>query len=78
MVYKPSADGREAYTIMSPISKYYMTIDWADLEESYIFLGTKRLLGESDWQLLPTGVPNEYRIRNSRSYYYAVVKGAST
>lgn len=75
---KPSADGREAYTIMSPISKYYMTIDWADLEESYIFLGTKRLLGESDWQLLPTGVPNEYRIRNSRSYYYAVVKGAST
>lgn len=75
---KPSADGRDAYTIMSPISKYYMTGYSADPEGGDILLGTNRLFGESDWQLLSTGVPNEYRIRNSMSYYYAVVKDAST
>ena len=75
---KPSADGRDAYTIMSPISKYYMTGYSADPEGGDILLGANRLFGESDWQLLSTGVPNEYRIRNSMSYYYAVVKDAST
>lgn len=74
----PSADGRDAYTIMNPISKYYMTGYSADPEGSDILLGTNRLFGESDWQFLPTEVPNEYRIRNSMSYYYAVVKDAST
>lgn len=56
---KPSADGRDAYTIMSPISKYYMTGYSADPEGGDILLGTNRLFGESDWQLLSTGVPNE-------------------
>lgn len=75
---KPSADGRDAYTIMSPISKYYMTGYYADPEGADILLGVNRSFGESDWQFLSTGVSNEYRIRNSMSYYYAVVQDAST
>ena len=74
----PSADGRDAYTIMSPISKYYMTGYYTNPEGADIFLRADYLLGDSDWQFLSTGVSNEYRIRNLKSYYYAVVKDAST
>ena len=49
---KPSADGRDAYTIMSPISKYYMTGYSADPEGGDILLGANRLFGESDWQFV--------------------------
>lgn len=75
---EPSADGRDAYTIMSPIVKYNMAASSTDSEGSEILLQTDSLSGGADWQFLSTGVPDEYRIRNSMNYYYAVVKDAST
>lgn len=34
--------------------------------------------GTSRWQLLPTSIDGEYRVRNVDNYMYAVVEGAST
>mgnify|MGYP002532116810 CR=1 FL=1 len=75
---EPAASGRDAYTFMSPISKYYMTGYFYDPEGSDILQGVDRKFGESDWQLISTGIPNEYRMKNMMTYYYAVVKDAST
>lgn len=72
-----STSGRDAYTVMNSISEYYMTSYYPD-PDTYILQGADNKSGESDWQVLSTGVPNEYRIRSISSYYYVVVKNAST
>ncbi|MBD9093643.1 MAG: hypothetical protein EGQ20_14100 [Bacteroides oleiciplenus] len=74
---KPSVYGRDAYCIMNSVSKYYMASSFTAPEGDDLFLEVSLAYGGSDWQFLSTGVPNEYRIRNPISYYYAVVKDAS-
>ncbi|MEQ3235655.1 RICIN domain-containing protein [Bacteroides cellulosilyticus] len=69
---------RNAYSLRNLGSGYYLTDRFSDSEEEVLHQKDYWATGEMDWQFLSTGVPGEYRMRNSLSYYYAVVKNAST
>lgn len=75
---EPAWRGRNAYSLRSPISGYYVSSSFSDSEGADVWQRAAWYSGENDWQLLSTGVPGEYRMRNALSYYYAVVKDAST
>lgn len=73
----PSPDGQNAYTIQNAVSKYRVS------GYSYEPIGvnlfqTFREEGQTNWQFIPTGAQGEFRIRNADTYFYAVVKDAST
>lgn len=74
---EPARD-RNAYTLRNSISGYYMSSRFNETEGTNVCQRVAWYSGENDWQFLLTGVPGEYRLRNALSYYYAVVKNAST
>lgn len=75
---EPAKNDRNAYSLQNPISGYYMSSGLYEIDGSDIWQRLAWYSGENDWQFISTGVPGEYRLRNAASYYYAVVKNAST
>lgn len=75
---EPALNDGSAYTLRNLGSGYYVTDWFYDPEGAVLHQKDLWTSGEMDWQFLLTGVPGEYRMRNSLSYYYAVVKNAST
>ena len=74
---EPARD-RNAYTLRNLISGFYMSSGLYETEGSDVWQRIAWYSGENDWQFILTGVPGEYRLRNAASYYYAVIKNAST
>lgn len=77
-VIEPAAYNQDAYMVMNSVSSHYMFDYVYDAEGVDISQGGGSYAGYCDWQFLPTGGENEYRMRNAKSYYYAVVKDSST
>lgn len=72
-----AAYNQDAYMLMNPVSKYYMYDGIYDAVGTDICQTGGSYAGVCDWQFLPTGKENEYRLRNAKSYYYAVVRDGS-
>lgn len=71
---------QDGYYIINSVTYFFMTapdsypLNTQIIQKDIIGTGT----GTDRWQLLPTSVDGEYRVRNVDNYMYAVVEGAST
>lgn len=73
----PSGLGKTGYFITNSVSSYSMTNNGDNTEGTFLTQGRYDGTAAFDWQLLPTGVPGEYHIKNVGTFLNAVVKNAS-
>lgn len=73
-----NAMGDNSWYLMNAVTDLFVTSNGNQTQGDNIFQSGFVDTKVCRWQLMPTGEENEYRLKNSMNYYYAVVKDAST
>jgi hypothetical protein len=76
--FSPVEIQQDGYYIINSVTYFFMTAPDSYPRNTQIIQKDITEAGTSRWQLLPTSIDGEYRVRNVDNYMYAVVEGAST
>lgn len=76
-ILNPSGPGQTGYFVTNTVSSYSMTNDGDNPEGTSLAQGRYDGTAAFSWQFLPTGIPDEYRMKNVETFLYAVVKDGS-